>query len=196
MGSVALLTAALILASLLLAAGPASANYSIELLSGARFIVEEYWTENNSIVFEYSGGMVRIPRERIAAIESTTQTAPKPFGAETALIQPAAPPSSPAMAAPPAQQEAGAGTSPASAQAPDANREDDAFQKQFRVLEERFAGLDSLGKDGIQALINDLDLFLKELRKSGMAQVYPEISKSTNNMLVKSASRFYQPPSP
>jgi hypothetical protein len=188
----ALFTAALVLGAVLMAA-PVSANYSIMLHSGASFVTEEYWIENSSIVFEYSGGMVRIPRERVASIESTTQAAPAPFGLETSLSRPAS--SASAVAAPPAQQETGADIRQPAFEA-GADREEDAFQKQFRVLEERFAGIDDLEKDDIQVLINDLDLFTKELRRSGMAQVYPDISKATNNMLVKSASRFYQSAAP
>ncbi|MDI6797209.1 MAG: hypothetical protein QMD09_09700 [Desulfatibacillaceae bacterium] len=190
----ALFAAALVLGAALMAA-PVSANYSIMLHSGASFVTEEYWIENNSVVFEYSGGMVRIPRERVASIESTTQAAPAPFGLEASLSGPAAPSAS-ATAAPPARQEAGADIRLPAADAADANRGEDAFQKQFRVLEERFAGLENMEKDDIQILINDLDLFSKELRRSGMAQVYPDMSKTTNNMLVRSASRFYQSAAP
>jgi hypothetical protein len=181
---------ALLCAFVLMAAGQAAAqeNYIIELKNGRQVIVEDYWDDNGTISFDYSGGFVQMPKSMVADIRPTTQAALAPVGrtapapaapttgpasdmpsaggpAPDAPVAAAPPGTGPAAAAGPAP--AAAGTAPAAAAAPE-----DLLIQEFRTFEQRYEGRFNMNRTELESLVTDMTRWRDKVLAARVAPFY------------------------
>jgi hypothetical protein len=151
----------------------AQENFIIELNNGRELVVEDYWEDNGTISFDYSGGFIQMPKSMVAGIRPTSAATLAPLQRTTpAPSAPTATDSSQAAAGPaqasadPSAESTGP-AAPATASAPE-----DLLIQEFRTFEQRYEGRFNMNRAELEGLVTDMTRWRDKVLAARVAPFY------------------------